>query len=235
MMWFLSTLTPLSWLNKMIQFKEKRSKQDKHSSLSLFSYPVLMAADILLYQAELVPVGEDQTQHLELSRDIAERFNRLFGDLFPQPENVDFAESLSVCQRVMSLQNAQKKMSKSDTSKLACINMIDDPDMIRAKIRKAKTDSLGAITYDPAERPEVANLLRIYAALEGIDPRKAPQVFEGDNMFAFKEKLSNKLIDKVCPIGERALELCAKDEEMLLDIIDDGARKANRVAERTLA
>ena len=97
MMWFLSTLTPLSWLNKMIQFKEKRAKQDKHSSLSLFSYPVLMAADILLYQAELVPVGEDQTQHLELARDIAERFNRLFGDLFPQPENVSFAESLSVC------------------------------------------------------------------------------------------------------------------------------------------
>lgn len=103
MMWFLSTLTPLSWLNKMIQFKEKKAAQDKHSSHSLFSYPVLMTADILLYQAELVPVGEDQTQHLELARDIAGRFNRLFGQLFPEPENVDFEKSLSVCQRVMSL------------------------------------------------------------------------------------------------------------------------------------
>ena len=99
-------------------------------------------------------------------------------------------------------------MSKSDASKLACINLIDDPEMIRVKIRKAKTDSLGAITYDAEERPEVANLLRIYAALEGIDVRKSPQMFEGDNMFAFKEKLSNTIIDKICPIGEKAMSLC---------------------------
>ena len=125
-------------------------------------------------------------------------------------------------------------MSKSDVSRLSCINLIDDPHMIRTKIRKAKTDSLGAITYDPNERPEVANLLRIYSALEGIDPRQSPAAFEGDNMFAFKEKLSNKLIDKVCPIGERALEMCAKEEGKLLETIDDGARKANRHAERTL-
>ena len=135
----------------------------------------------------------------------------------------------------MSLQNASKKMSKSDASKLSCINLIDDPEMIRAKIRKAKTDSVGGITYDPKERPEVANLLRIYSALEGINPRKAPQLFEDDNMFSFKEKLSNKLIDKVCPIGEQALELCSKDEDKLLDIVDAGAVKANKVAERTLA
>ena len=99
-------------------------------------------------------------------------------------------------------------MSKSDASKLACINLIDDPEMIRVKIRKDKTDSLGAITYDAEERPEVANLLRIYAALEGIDVRKSPQMFEGDNMFAFKEKLSNTIIDKICPIGEKAMSLC---------------------------
>ena len=99
-------------------------------------------------------------------------------------------------------------MSKSDASKLACINLIDDPEMIRIKIRKAKTDSLGAITYDAEERPEVANLLRIYSALEGIDVRKSPQMFEGDNMFAFKEKLSNTIIDKICPIGEKAMSLC---------------------------
>ena len=99
-------------------------------------------------------------------------------------------------------------MSKSDLKKLACINLIDDPETIRMKIRKAKTDSQGQISYEPFERPELANLIRIYAALEGISPKKAPQLFEGDNMFKFKEKLSNKLIDKICPIGERALELC---------------------------
>lgn len=133
-----------------------------------------MAADILLYQAHLVPVGEDQTQHLELAKDIAMRYNRLFGQLFPEPENLSLLdeESLFVNKRVMSLQNGTKKMSKSDVSKLACINLIDDPEMIRMKVRKAKTDSLGAIGYDAENRPEVSNLLRIYAALEGVDPKK---------------------------------------------------------------
>lgn len=169
-----------------------------------------MAADILLYQASLVPVGEDQTQHLELSKDIAQRFNRLFGELFPEPGPTATIDN--DCHRVMSLQDGTKKMSKSDLSRLACINLIDDPEMIRTKIRKAKTDSEGAITYSQ-ERPELANLLRIYAAIEGIDVTKTPQLFEGDNMFAFKEKLTNKLIDKICPIGEKAMKLCAEDED----------------------
>ena len=236
MMWFLSTMTPLSWLNKMIQFKEKKAKSDKHSSLSLYSYPVLMSADIMLYQANLVPVGEDQTQHLELCKDICGRFNRLFGQMFPLPENMKLSEedNFKGCKRVMSLQNGGKKMSKSDISKLACINLIDDPEIIRQKIRKAKTDSLGTVTYQPSERPEVTNLLRIYAALEGIDVKKAPALFADDNMFSFKEKLSNKLIDKVCPIGEKALTLCEKEEGRLLEIVDTGAQKANRVAEETL-
>ena len=108
----------------------------------------------------------------------------------------------------MSLQDGTKKMSKSDSSALSCINLIDDPEMIRAKIRKAKTDSLGKITYDPEGRADLANLLRIYSALEGIDPHKTPVLFEDDNMFAFKEKLSNKLIDKICPIGEKAMAMC---------------------------
>jgi tryptophanyl-tRNA synthetase len=235
MQWFLSSLTPLSWLNKMIQFKEKKSANDKHSSLSLYSYPVLMAADILLYQASHVPVGEDQTQHLELSRDIAERFNRIFGDLFPQPQKLIFEDSVYQCNRVMSLSNAEKKMSKSDKSAKSIINLIDEPDIIRLKIRKAKTDSHGTISYDPIDRPELANLLRIYGALSGIPVEKVHQVFEGDNMFSFKEKLSNALIDKVCPIGEKALDLCANHEDMLLDVVDAGAKKANEAAERTLA
>jgi tryptophanyl-tRNA synthetase len=120
----------------------------------------------------------------------------------------------------MSLTNAQQKMSKSDKSLKSLIYLIDDPDVIRIKIRKATTDSHGSITYDPENRPEVANLLRIYASLEGIPLNKVASVFEGDNMFAFKEKLSNKLIDKICPIGEKALELCNEQEDLLLEIVD---------------
>jgi len=134
----------------------------------------------------------------------------------------------------MSLQDGKKKMSKSDVSKLACINLIDDPEMIRSKVKKAKTDSLGTITYEPDQRPELSNLLRIYSAVEGIDVKKSPQLFTDDNMFSFKEKLSNKLIDKICPIGERALKMCATEEDRLLEILDIGARKANNRAETTL-
>ena len=126
-------------------------------------------------------------------------------------------------------------MSKSDTSVRSCINLTDDAEIIRMKIRKAKTDSMGRITYEPEDRPELANLLRIYGALEGISFSKVPQLFEDDNMFQFKEKLSNKLIDKICPIGDKARNLCVNDEDMLLQIIDDGAKKANLEAERTLA
>ena len=126
-------------------------------------------------------------------------------------------------------------MSKSDVSKLACINLIDDSEMIRQKIKKAKTDSLGTITYEPDLRPELSNLLRIYSAIEGIDVTKSPQLFTEDNMFSFKEKLANKLVDKICPIGERAMQMCATEEDRLLDILDEGSRKANNKAQVTLA
>ncbi|CDW71471.1 tryptophanyl-trna synthetase [Stylonychia lemnae] len=236
MMWFLSCLTPQSWLNKMIQYKEKKgSKSDKQTSLSLYSYPVLMAADILAYRANFVPVGEDQTQHLELAKDIAERFNKLFAEdqLFPVPDKLSYKESPWVYNRVMSLVDASKKMSKSDPQKRSCINLIDDPEIIRIKISRAKTDSLGRIKYDPA-RPELFNLLHIYAAIEGKDVKQIDKLFEDDNMFSFKEKLSNKLIDKICPIGEQALNLCAKQEDYLLDVLDQGAKEANKEAEFTL-
>ena len=134
----------------------------------------------------------------------------------------------------MSLQDGLKKMSKSDTSKLSCINLIDDAELIRTKVRKAKTDSEGTITYDPENRPELANLLRIYSAVSNIDVQKSPQLFEGDNMFAFKEKLTTLLIDKICPIGERAMTMCLKEEDRLLEILDDGAKKANSKADSTL-
>lgn len=125
-------------------------------------------------------------------------------------------------------------MSKSDTSRLSCINLIDDAELIRTKVRKAKTDSVGTITYDPENRPELANLLRIYSAVANIDVLKSAQLFEGDNMFAFKEKLTTLLIDKICPIGERAMTMCQTEEDRLLEILDDGARKANAKAESTL-
>ena len=147
----------------------------------------------------------------------------MFGRLLPEPEPFEFGESLYSVQRVMSLQNANNKMSKSDKSQKACINLIDDPEVIRLKIMKAKTDSRGTITYEPKDRPELANLLRIYSALEGIDVVKSPQLFEGDNMFSFKEKLVARLIDSVCPIGEKALDLCTKNEDYLLEIIDSGS------------
>jgi len=134
----------------------------------------------------------------------------------------------------MSLSNVNNKMSKSDASMKSCIYLVDDPDVIRLKVRKATTDSLGSISYDPLNRPELANLLRIYAAMEGIPLTKVETVFEGDNMFAFKEKLSNKLIDKLCPIGERALQLCSEKEDLLLEIVDNGAKEANEAANNTL-
>ena len=134
----------------------------------------------------------------------------------------------------MSLQDGLKKMSKSDTSKLSCINLIDDAELIRTKVRKGKTDSEGTLTDDPENRPELANLLRIYSAVSNIDVQKSPQLFEGDNMFAFKEKLTTLLVDKICPIGERAMTMCLKEEDRLLEILDDGARKANAKADSTL-
>jgi len=151
----------------------------------------------------------------------------MFGDLFAQPQALEFEDSLFQCSRVMSLSDGKKKMSKSDKSAKSIIHLIDEPEIIRLKIRKAKTDSEGTITYEPQNRPELANLLRIYAAMEGMPVEKVHQVFEGDNMFAFKEKLSNKLIDTICPIGDRALDLCQNKEDLLLETLDKGAVKAN--------
>ena len=130
--------------------------------------------------------------------------------MFPEPDKLIFEESLYHCNRVMSLQNGLKKMSKSDTSLKSCINLVDDSETIRLKVRKAKTDSHGTITYEPSERPELANLLRIYAAIDGIPVGKVDKLFKQDNMFSFKEKLSDKLVDRICPIGDKTLDLCMK-------------------------
>ena len=166
--WLLNCFTPLGWLNRMTQFKEKAGKKRDNAVLGLYAYPVLMAADILLYHATHVPVGEDQKQHLELSRDIAGTFNRNYDqDYFPLPEPLILGEAT----RVMSLRDGRAKMSKSEASENSRINLTDDAEAIQHKIRRAKTDSEPGMSFDPENRPEAANLLGIYAALadENVD------------------------------------------------------------------
>src|SRR5207245_5025761 len=178
--WLLGCLTPLGWLNRMTQFKEKAGKQRENAGLGLYAYPVLMAADILLYKATHVPVGEDQKQHVELARDIAGAFNRRYErDFFPLPEPQIFGEAT----RVMSLRDGTKKMSKSDSSDYSRLNMTDDADTIRQKIRKAKTDPhpMPSTIAEVETRPEAANLLGIYAALADTTLAAATARFAGRN------------------------------------------------------
>eukprot|EP01017_Pseudomicrothorax_dubius_P030102 TRINITY_DN3718_c0_g1_i6.p1 TRINITY_DN3718_c0_g1~~TRINITY_DN3718_c0_g1_i6.p1 ORF type:complete len:296 (-),score=53.97 TRINITY_DN3718_c0_g1_i6:254-1141(-) len=189
--WILSSIGPMSWLNKMTQYKDKKTKS---SSLGLYSYPVLMAADILLYKANVVPVGDDQVQHVELTRDYAVRFNSLFckpnEEFFPMPEYMK-----SEFPRVMSLRDGLKKMSKSDPSDFARINLVDDPETVMSKVRKAKTDSLSTIKHEES-RPEVSNLLRIYSTLEGITLKEAEARFKTANMLSFKEAVAESIVKK---------------------------------------
>src|SRR5579862_1936085 len=186
--WLLGCLTPLGWLNRMTQFKEKAGKQREEAGLGLYAYPVLMAADIILYKATHVPVGEDQKQHLELARDIAGAFNRRYErDFFPLPEPQIFGAAA----RVMSLRDGTKKMSKSDTSDYSRINMTDDADAIRQKIRKAKTDPhpMQPTVAEAQTRPEAENLLSIYAALADKSLEATVAEFAGSPFSRFKETL----------------------------------------------
>ena len=188
--WLLSCLTPLGWLNRMTQFKEKAGKQRDEAGLGLYAYPVLMAADIILYKATHVPVGEDQKQHLELARDIAGAFNRRYGvEFFPLPEPMIFGAAT----RVMSLRDGSKKMSKSDASDYSRVNMTDDAETIALKIRKAKTDPLPLpeSVKDAEARPEADNLLGIYAALADISREQAVARWAGKNFSEFKTALAD--------------------------------------------
>ena len=192
--WLLGCLTPLGWLNRMTQFKEKAGKQRENAGLGLYGYPVLMAADILLYKATHVPVGEDQKQHVELARDIAGAFNRRYErDFFPLPEPQIFGEAT----RVMSLRDGTKKMSKSDTSDYSRINMTDDAELIALKIRRAKTDPepLPHTIEALEKRPEADNLVSIYAALADLSREAALPRFAGENFSTFKEALSALAVD----------------------------------------
>jgi tryptophanyl-tRNA synthetase len=226
--WLLGCITPLGWLNRMTQFKEKAGKHRDNAGLGLYAYPVLMAADILLYKATHVPVGEDQKQHLELARDIAGAFNRRYGrDLFPLPEPQIFGAAT----RVMSLRDGTKKMSKSDTSDYSRINMTDDAELIALKIRRAKTDPEPLPhTIEALEaRPEADNLTGIYAALAGIEREAALARFAGQNFSTFKEALSDRAVEVLGRIGGEMRRLLA-DPGHIDRVLRDGADRAEAIA-----
>ena len=225
--WMLGCQTPLGWLNRMTQFKEKAGKKRDNASLGLYGYPVLQAADILGYKATHVPVGEDQKQHLELSRDIAGAFNRNFGvEFFPLPEPIIEGEAT----RVMSLRDGTAKMSKSDPSDNSRINLTDDRDTIARKFRKAKTDSEPGVTYDQEARPEAANLLNIYAALSGQSRQQVCDEFASAQFSDFKKALTELAVEVLGPIGEEMARLMA-DPGHVDDVLRDGAERARAIAE----
>ncbi len=231
--WLLGCLTPLGWLTRMTQFKEKAGKQRENAGLGLYAYPVLMTADILVYKATHVPVGDDQKQHLELSRDIAGAFNRQYGvDYFPLPE----PQILGAAARVMSLRDGSAKMSKSDASDYSRINLTDDADAIALKIRKARTDPdpLPGAPAGLEGRPEAANLVGIYAALSGTTLEQACARFEGARFSAFKTELADLAVAVLGPIGERMGRLMDAPEH-IDGILDRGTERAAEIAHRHMA
>ena len=226
--WVFSCVARIGWLNRMTQFKDKAGKNREKASVGLFSYPTLMAADILLYHATHVPVGEDQKQHLELTRDIAAKFNHDYGvDFFPLPEPV--IEGAAT--RVMSLRDGTKKMSKSDPSDMSRINMTDDADTIAKKIRKAKTDpdALPSEVAGLEGRAEAKNLVSIYAALADISVEEALRQVGGKQFSEFKPMLSELAVEKLSPIAGRMEELM-QDPGELDRILGDGAARARAIA-----
>jgi tryptophanyl-tRNA synthetase len=231
--WLLGCITPLGWLNRMTQFKEKAGRHRDNAGLGLYSYPVLMAADILLYKATHVPVGEDQKQHLELARDIAGAFNRQYEtEFFPLPE----PQILGEATRVMSLRDGRVKMSKSDPSEYSRINMTDDADAIALKVRKAKTDPdpLPDELKGLENRPEAANLVNIYAALAGISREAVLAEFGGKMFSVFKPALADLAVARLGPIGQEMLHLL-KDRGLIDGILHKGGERANDIARHHMA
>lgn len=226
--WVLNTITYMGQLNRMTQFKEKSKKSDENLNAGLFAYPVLMAADILLYQTDFVPVGEDQKQHLELARDLAERFNSRYSDTFvvPEPLIKEFGA------RIMSLQEPESKMSKSDKDENAYILMLDNKDIVRRKIRRAVTDSIGVVSYSD-DQPGLKNLLNIYSVLSGRSVVDIVSSYEGKGYGEFKDDLADVVIQALTPIQERYKEY-RQDKTFLENIYKEGADRAEAAAIRTL-
>jgi len=227
--WILSCIARMGWLNRMTQFKEKAGKDKEKASVGLYIYPILMAADILLYDATHVPVGEDQKQHLELTRDIAQKFNKDFKtqDFFKIPEPL-IQEKFS---RIMSLKDAKNKMSKSDPSDASRINLTDTKEQIRNKIKKAKTDtkSFPVNEKDLIKRPEIQNLIGIYSSLKSQKISETLNEFQGKNFSSFKEKLSEVVIENISPISEEISKL-KTDKRHIHQVLKDGSEKAEVIA-----
>ena len=231
--WILSCVARMGWLNRMTQFKEKAGKDKEKASIGLFSYPVLMAADILLYDTTHVPVGDDQKQHLELCRDIAQKFNNDFGvdNVLKVPEPL-IQRNFS---RIMSLKDGSKKMSKSDVSDLSRVNLTDNKDEIVNKIKKAKTDSLPMPknVNELDKRLEAKNLIGIFSSLNDTSIEKTVEIFANKNFSEFKEKLSEIVVDKIEPISIEIKKLL-KDQSLLDKILLEGVEKANIIASKKI-
>ena len=231
--WVFNCVARIGWMNRMTQFKEKAGSNKENASVGLLVYPNLMAADILLYKATHVPVGEDQKQHLELTRDIAKKFNSDFkcGDFFPIVEPL-IPKEIS---RVMSLRDGKKKMSKSEDSDQSRINLKDSKDVIDQKVKKAKTDadSIPSEINGLKNRPEATNLISIYASVNDIKVEKVLSEFSGKNFSTFKSKLSESIIEKICPIGKEIKKLL-EDKNYLNKIIQSGSKRADLIAKNNL-
>ncbi len=225
--WMMQCISYIGELERMTQFKDKSAGKEAVSA-GLLTYPPLMVADILLYNTDIVPVGDDQKQHLELTRDLAERFNKKYNDIFKIPE----VRIPKVGARVMSLQDPTKKMSKSDANSKAFISLLDEPKVIEKKIKSAVTDSEGIVKFDVANKPGISNLLSIYSILGGLSIEEIEQKYEGKGYGDFKADLAEVVVNALKPLQDRYYELI--DSAELDEILDQGAEKANRQANKML-
>ena len=227
--WILNCYTYMGELSRMTQFKDKSEKHADNINAGLFTYPVLMAADILLYQADLVPVGEDQRQHLEITRDIAERFNKLYGETFVMPEGYVRKSSA----RIMGLQDPNQKMSKSATNLNDVIFLEDEPDVILKKFKKAVTDSENEVRFNPETKPGVSNLMQIYSSITSKTMQEIEKEFEGHGYGDFKTKVAEAVIEKLEPIQKKYKEIL-DNPKYLEEIYTKGAESARKLASETL-
>lgn len=227
--WVLNSITYMGQLNRMTQFKEKSRRAEENLNAALFTYPVLMASDILLYQTDLVPVGEDQKQHLELARDLAERFNNKYSPTFKVPEPL--IQKFGA--RIMSLQDPERKMSKSDEDENGYILILDKPEVIRRKVKRAVTDSIGQVKYND-EQLGIKNLINIYSVFSGDTIEEIEARYEGEGYGKFKGDLAEVIVEGLTPIQEKYNELM-EDKDYLEKVYKEGAEKANYMARKTLS
>ena len=226
--WIFNTLTPVSELERMTQFKDKSKKQSKNINAGLLTYPALMAADILLYKAEGVPVGKDQEQHVELARTIARKFNTAYGQTFTEPKSIIVAEGA----KIMSLVDPTKKMSKSD-GEANYLSLFEDPESIQKKIMRATTDKGKDIRYNPDKKPGISNLMTIFSLFANIPMKKVEQKFKGKGYAQFKKLLAELLIKELEPLRRKKQELLQRDL-YIQEILRQGQRKASSVAQETM-